>query len=461
MNGNDEETFDLRRADRPSSIWLRAILGLCLLSLAAIFYFHPVQTFLSSFSVMAWLSVWVAVLRLLAICRKKPLRIDHPDGHDYQTYSVLVPIYQEANMVPLLMSRLQRLDYPQDCLEILIICEESDPETIQIVQQNLRSPFRLIVTPKGTPQTKPRALNFALQFAAGELITIYDAEDKPHPQQLKAACFAFQTHPEWAALQAPLDYYNSETNWLTRQFSLEYAALFHVWLPFLAELGAPFPLGGTSNHIRRSALDACGGWDAYNVTEDADLSFRLAALDKQIGFLDCPTEEEAVANLKVWHKQRSRWMKGYMQSWLVHMHKPFQPRNRYGMKRFLILQLTLGYTLLCACFFAPSVLLGCLYLGLHYVLGFTLPFSTPYFIALGISLCIGIIIGVAGAIRRGKPALTLSAPLMPVYWFLLFWPTVSALIELWRRPSHWHKTPHGVSQPVKDSVKEFTGMPAE
>lgn len=364
-------------------------------------------------------------------------------------------------MVPRLMNRLERLDYPSDKLEILLICEEFDAATIRAVRLNLRPPFRLIVTPKGAPQTKPRALNFALPFAKGELITVYDAEDKPHPEQLKSALAAFRQNPDWAALQAPLDYYNSEGNWLTRQFSLEYAALFHVWIPFLAKLGVPFPLGGTSNHIHRIALESCGGWDSHNVTEDADLSFRLSAKGFKIGFLDCPTEEEAVANLGDWRKQRSRWMKGFMQTWLVHMHRPFRPLNFYGIMRFLTLQITLGYTLLCAALFCLSVIAGCLYLILHIFYNYTLPFSILHFIAFSFSLNIAIIMGVVGAVRAGKPHLALYAPLMPVYWILLFWPVMKAFIELWSRPFHWHKTPHGIDLPPKKSEHAFANAPAE
>ncbi|CAM3733965.1 Cellulose synthase/poly-beta-1,6-N-acetylglucosamine synthase-like glycosyltransferase [Litorimonas haliclonae] len=454
-------SFSLRRANRRASFLVRGCLVGTLLALAAGFYLSPLGTSLKLFALIAWLSVGVAALRLFAVRYQKPARPRPEPTTDFPFYSVLVPIFNEDNMVRHLMNRLERLDYPRDNLEILIICEEIDPKTIRAVQLNLRPPFRLIITPKGAPQTKPRALNYALQFAKGDLVTIYDAEDKPHPQQLKSAWAAFLERPDWAALQAPLDYYNSGANWLTRQFTLEYAALFHVWIPFLAKLGAPFPLGGTSNHIRREALEACRGWDAHNVTEDADLSFRLAALGYKIGFLDCPTEEEAVANLKDWQKQRARWMKGFMQTWMVHMHRPLRPFSWAGVMRFLTLQLTLGYTLLCASVFTPVVVFALLYPVLHYIWDFTLPFSWPYLLALALSLGMGIFIGMVGAIRAGKPELLSSALLMPFYWILLFWPTVRALIEIWASPFHWHKTPHGVSPPRKNNPDDLSSAPAE
>ena len=157
-------------------------------------------------------------------------------------------------------------------------------------------------------------MNYALERSNGEFVTIYDAEDRPHPNQLLAAVAAFEARTDWAAVQAPLDYFNDQDNWLTRQFSLEYAALFHVWIPFLVRLNLPFPLGGTSNHIRRSALARVGGWDSHNVTEDADLSFRLAAYGYNIGYIYPPTQEEAVSIFQDWRLQRARWIKGYIQT---------------------------------------------------------------------------------------------------------------------------------------------------
>jgi cellulose synthase/poly-beta-1,6-N-acetylglucosamine synthase-like glycosyltransferase len=348
-------------------------------------------------------------------------------------------------MVEGLIETLSQFNYPQDKLEIFFLCEEVDPETITAVQKHLKPPFHLHIVPKGLPQTKPRALNYALQFAKGEFVTIYDAEDRPHPDQLWMALDSFEANPNWTTLQAPLDYYNTDDNLLTRQFTLEYAALFHVWLPFLARLGIPFPLGGTSNHMRRSALDECEGWDAHNVTEDADLSFRLATLNQKIGYITPPTDEEAVSGLKMWHNQRARWMKGYVQTWLVHMHRPLRPLNVYGVARFLSLQLTLAYSVLSALIYTPVLVGGLVYIMGYWAFDWRMPFSAPYFFALGLSLSVGILIGMVGAYRAGKPQLLKWALLMPVYWVLLFWPTVRALTELHTRRFYWHKTDHGVS----------------
>jgi len=442
----------IKRANDPISYGLRACLLGILGFILVCFTIAPLSTLLKATALIAWLSVFVGVIRLAACLQPKPQPFQHLSqtseisDKNYPVYTVLVPLFHEANIVANLMKNLERLDYPKEKLEIFLICEALDPITISAVKRRIRAPFKLIVVPRGTPQTKPRALNYAMNFAQGDYITIYDAEDRPHPQQLKAALEAFKAHPEWGALQAPLDYYNISESFITRQFALEYAALFHVRLPYLGAWEAPFPLGGTSNHMRRDVLDTCGGWDSYNVTEDADLSFRLAAQGHKIGYITPPTEEEAVASYSAWRPQRIRWMKGYLQTWLVHMSDPIRPIGKIGLKRFITLQITLGYTLLSSLLFTPFVFIASLY-GLALIL-FDLPnyISWTHMTALMFSVSIGILIGIIGAIRRKIYHLIPWAFLMPVYWVLLFWPTVQAFIELKTRPFHWHKTTHGVSR---------------
>ena len=437
---------------------LRLSLFTIVLILALCVIIAPVITLLKLTAFIAWLSVIIGIIRLAACLQPKPKPFEiTPDAANepiksHPPYTVLVPLFHEANIVESLMNNLEALDYPEDKLEIFLICEIIDPITISAVKRRIRPPFELIVVPKGTPQTKPRALNYALQFSRGRYVTIYDAEDRPHPKQLKTALAAFKAHPEWAALQAPLDYYNISESFIARQFALEYAALFHVRLPYLGSLGAPFPLGGTSNHMRRECLDMCGGWDSHNVTEDADLSFRLAAQGQKIGYITPPTIEEAVATYKAWRPQRIRWMKGYIQTWLVHMNQPYQPIGKIGVKRFLTLQITLGYTLLSSLLFTPFVCLASLYTISIFIFDAPNYISWTHMTALLFSMSIGILIGITGAIRRRAYSLIPWAFLMPFYWTLLFWPTVQAIFELRSRPFHWHKTTHGVSRQTLNEV---------
>ena len=200
-------------------------------------------------------------------------------------FSILLPLYREANIVDKLAVNIRRIDYPADKLDIIFICEPHDLETIDAVKKISNTPGQIFITDGTSPHTKPHALNQALRIAKGEIITVYDAEDRPHPAQIHQAAQALSADTNLGVVQAPLTYYNSQQNWLTRQFTLEYAALFLVWLPFLYSLDLPFPLGGTSNHIRRKALEDIDtvGWDSWNVTEDADISFRMAAAGWKLG----------------------------------------------------------------------------------------------------------------------------------------------------------------------------------
>lgn len=438
-------------ASRPIS---NGLLILCAVSYFLWFILSPrdaVQTLLAT---MAWLSVAFAVLRLAACFMTKPKAFPEADmSPELPKYTVLVPLFHEAQMVEQLMAGLEKLRYPFEKLEIILITEDVDPFTTLAVKNALRPPFQHVIVPKGTPQTKPRALNYALESATGAFVTIYDAEDRPHPDQLLAAIGTFRAQPHWAAVQAPLEYFNDQDNWLTRQFALEYAALFHVWIPFLVRLRLPFPLGGTSNHIRREALDEIGGWDAHNVTEDADLSFRLAAYGYDIGYIHPPTQEEAVSIFHDWKFQRARWIKGYIQTWDIHMAKPFAPGGIKGILRFFTLQLTLGITLLSMLFYTPVVLGLPIFACVLWWVGLPLDIGLAYSLTFIFSISIGCLIGMVGSHRAGKPKLIRSALYMPIYWLFLFTPALRAIGELKGKRFLWHKTRHGVSRP-KDQTPQ-------
>lgn len=395
--------------------------------------------------IVAWVSVALGVLRLMA-CRTSRREAAPLLPHDaLPTYTVILPLFREAHMVPGLIQSLSQLDYPTDRLDIIFACETNDPDTVKAARALVRPPFRVLVVPPtvtgGPPQTKPRALNYALARSDSDLVTIFDAEDRPHPQQLRQAASAFAAHPNWAALQAPLTYFNTRDSFLAAQFGLEYAGLFQVLLPFYDRLELPFPLGGTSNHMRRDTLQSVGGWDPFNVTEDADLAFRLAAEGGGIGWIAPPTQEEAVSRLRPWFKQRSRWLKGYLQTWLVHMNAPLSG----GWRRAVMLQVTLGLSLMSVLFFAPVIMGLALYESARLVGVTEATIPSVYLMALAFSLFCGMAVGALGAVRAGQAHLLKHVPLMPLYWLLLFPPLLQALIELKTRPFHWHKTEHGVT----------------
>ena len=395
----------------------------------------PSDVVILAVAALLWLQ---AALKLLALAhRPRPVRL--PDPEAWPRYTVLVPLFQEAATLPRLVQALSRLDYPANRLQILMVCEADDPLTLSAMPP-LPAHFTVVRVPPSQPRTKPKALRVAMREATGELITIYDAEDSPHPGQLKQAARALLSDPALAAVQAPLRVDNLAPGWIARQFALEYAGLFYTWVPGLCAAGVPSPLGGTSNHIRRSALEDAGGWDAWNVTEDADLTFRLAMSETgRIGWIDLPTEEEAVETFRLWRNQRSRWIKGFAQTWIAHMKAPLAPGGWRGARRFLALQATIGLTLLSTLFHLPTLL---------WVVWKAASGSppSPVILALGGAFYgSGVVVVATGARRAGLRLRAGDLLTVPFYWMLLTWPAWVAMVDLVRRPSYWNKTPHGVS----------------
>jgi len=376
------------------------------------------------------------------VCATHEAPLTDSDHEAWPRYSVLVPLYKEAGSVLKLVSGLKALDYPQDKLEVLFLVEREDRETLQALEL-ARLPFHwpILILPEGQPRTKPRALNVALSQITGQIVTIYDAEDHPHPGQLKAAVTALRAGGEsMACVQAPLRAYNHRSSWLAGQWALEYDIHFGLVLPALAKADRPIALGGTSNHFRVNALRAAGGWDAWNVTEDADLGLRFARLGYTIGTLDLATLEEAPETLSVWVPQRSRWIKGYMQSAGVILRQPVRAMAQMGVSSFIASQILLSGAILSACLHGPFALICMIYLM---VPGMSL---APTFIWLVIA---GYGVNVAAALLAPGPKdfrrlwLVLTAPL---YWPLQSLAAMRALWELATDPHMWSKTPHGLTE---------------
>ncbi len=261
------------------------------------------------------------VLAASAPARREVAAADCVADAETPVYSVLVPLFREAGVLPCLLQALEALDYPRAKLEVLLVLEAADLDT-QAILLSLHLPpaFRTVIVPEGGPRTKPKALNYALQLARGDYVVVYDAEDRPEPDQLRRALAMFRrAPPQLGCVQAQLNIYNPRASWFARQFTLEYSALFDAILPALARLGLPVPLGGTSNHFRRETLVAVGGWDPFNVTEDADLGFRLARRGWRTALLQSTTWEEAPVSFSRWFRQRTRWLKGWSQPETYHL----------------------------------------------------------------------------------------------------------------------------------------------
>jgi len=369
---------------------------------------------------------------------------------DLPLYTILVPLYRETAVLEQLSCALRALDYPAAKLDIKLLLEEDDQGTIEAAKAlHLPDNFEILIVPHTQPKTKPKALNLGLQFARGEYVAVYDAEDIPHPGQLLEALDAFARGPQnLACIQARLNFYNPNENWLTRQFTVEYAILFDLLLPFLKKLNVPIPLGGTSNHFKTGILRKIGAWDPHNVTEDADLGIRLNRLGFSSDVITSTTREEAVADLPGWIKQRSRWFKGWMQTYLVHMRQPVQLFRDLGARGFLGFQIVFGGILIAALLHPVFVIWTSAALlqdmagptGIWYqnpALRFTnlFIFFSGYFFSM--------LAGVYALERRGYHALIASVFSMPFYWLLL---SIGAYYGLWQlifNPFYWEKTTHG------------------
>ncbi len=372
---------------------------------------------------------------------------DIPD-HELPTFTILVPAYHESNVVSDVVASVSALDYPLSKLQVLLLLEADDTETI-LAAKAARPPdfVRLVVVPPGGPQTKPKACNVGLAMAEGEFLVIYDAEDQPEPGQLREVVAAFRrSSPETVCVQARLNYFNTETNILTRMFTLEYSFWFDYMLPGLDALKLPIPLGGTSNHFRVDALRELGGWDPFNVTEDADLGVRASALGLEVGIIDSTTWEEACSEWRAWIRQRTRWIKGYMVTTLVQLKHPWQAWRSLGVRGMVgLIGLIAGTPALFLA--APLVWLFFLYTFLGGVVPqFALPAwtQTMTFLTLVVGNGAMVLLTALAARRRRNNRLAAYALLNPAYWVLHSIAAWRALFQLVTKPSHWEKTPHGI-----------------
>ncbi|MCZ4558021.1 glycosyltransferase [Rhodococcus maanshanensis] len=371
-----------------------------------------------------------------------------PDA-ELPAYTVLVPAYNETEVIGQLIAAMNALDYPREKLQVLLLLEEDDSTTIEAARAaDVEEIATVVLVPAAEPRTKPKACNYGLHFATGEIVTIYDAEDIPEPLQLRRVAATFAMLDERVAcVQAKLAYRNGRQNLLTGWFTVEYGVWFSYLLPGLMHFKAPIPLGGTSNHLRRSVLEEIGAWDPFNVTEDADLGVRIAVRGYTTAVLDSTTFEEANSDPINWLRQRSRWYKGYLQSWLVHTRKPVRLWREIGAWSFIRFTLLLAGTPIIACLNLVFWFITVTWLlGQPLAIGQIFP-SVIYYPAL-ICLVLGnaatIYMNLIGCREAGDPKLVWACLTVPIYWLMMSIAAVKGVWQLLRNPSYWEKTFHGL-----------------
>lgn len=409
----------------------------------------------------------------LSMVRQSEVRVTDEEiaglnEEDLPVYTILVPLYKESNVADSIMKAIESLDYPKDKLDVKFLLESDDTETMKaIADHGVPDYGEVIVAPDAMPKTKPRACNHGLLMARGEYLVIYDAEDRPEVDQLKKAIVAFSNADEKVVcLQAKLNYYNPKQNILTKWFTMEYSVWFDLFLPGLHMINSPIPLGGTSNHFRIGPLKEVGGWDPFNVTEDCDLGIRLHRKGFVTKVLDSTTWEEANSRLGNWIRQRSRWVKGYIQTHLVHTRQRFRSMRTlgpWGYTTFLISVGGLCFTLLMnPIYWIMLALLGIYRWQVLYP-GDTVSVIFYYLaIVLGFGNLIFLLINILGCLRRKYYSLIFYAFLSPICWVLMSFAAWKGFLQIFVKPFYWEKTTHGLSSgetaggvemdPVQESV---------
>ncbi len=435
-------------------------LGITLALLAVLWWTAP-------FAMLSVLMVWAGFTTLvMAFIRVQALRALHivplpafltpPPLHPPPDITLLVPLFHEENTLPQLLRALKSLEYPPEHLEIFLLIEEVDKITAAALESiPLPRHIRPISVPRDHLQTKPKAMNYALPFCTGDIIGIYDAEDRPEPDQLQKVAAQFAAAPaDVACLQGQLDYYNARENWIARCFTIEYAMWFRVVMHGVQALGLPIPLGGTTLFFRRDILLEIGGWDAHNVTEDADLGMRLARFGYRTEIIETTTWEEANHRPLRWIRQRSRWLKGFAMTWASHMRNPRKLWRDLGPRGFIGLQVLLltGLT-----GFLAMPLFWMLWAGFF---GFPLidisRIPAPVWWGFVGAMAAGQVTHwtTAVAVTRRRRHLLPYVFMLPLYWPMGALAAYKAMAEVVFAPFYWDKTPHG------DQPKEKPARPS-
>lgn len=452
------EDDPLRSASVAVVGWQRAVLWSTLVIVVAAAVWQPMVTAVVLIGVCTAMYLVTMTDRVLIFrqgLRSRPIAISDemaraiPD-EELPPYTILVPAYNEPEVVGDLIGAMAALEYPPDKLQVLLLLEADDDVTIAAARGCADSnAITICLVPPAEPRTKPKACNYGLHFSTGKIVTIFDAEDMPEPLQLRRVVAAFASLPDdVACVQAKLVYHNGHQNILTSWFTAEYGLWFGFLLPGMMGSTSPIPLGGTSNHLRRDVLDEIGAWDPFNVTEDADLGLRIASSGYRTAVIDSYTLEEANSDPINWVRQRSRWYKGYLQTWLVQIRRPVRLYRTIGFRSFLRFNLVLGGTpvvsVLNLVFWLITVIW---FLGQPALVEEVFPpyIYFPALVALVLGNAATIFMNLIALREDDRSDLLVAAVTVPVFWLMMSVAAAKGVYQMIRNPSYWEKTFHGLA----------------
>ena len=440
----------------PTAPWIRASLVFLAVIVPIGFIVAPITTFTALLYVL--LPYCLASMVLKGILTFASLRRDKTpkplNPTELPIVTIFLPVHGEASALPALISALAHLDYPTEKLDLKFLVEETDRPTREILTLlDLPSHYETIVIPKSYPQTKPKAMNYALPFARGEIVGIYDAEDAPEPDQILKAVHALaEADADTVCVQARLNHYNATETTLSRMAQAEYTLWFDMLLTGLSRLRLPIPLGGTSLFIKTDALRSIDGWDPYNVTEDADLGLRLARRGWRAEIIDSTTWEEPPVEWKQWKGQRSRWIKGFIVTWLVHMRSPRDLVRQLGWRN------TFAINIMLLDGFVAFLLQPLFWIAIAALI---LTGSTPWTMLLTPSVAMAttwiftlgqafVLIAAFTALqRRFGFSRAIWSPGLWLYWQCATRPAYRAVREMFGKQAEWNKTEHCLSRAAK------------
>ncbi|ULE33870.1 glycosyltransferase family 2 protein [Mycobacterium sp. IDR2000157661] len=465
INGLREDD-PLGSASVPVVGWQKVVLSALLIAVAILAVWRPLETAVGLIGVCTLGYVVTMADRVQIFRRGLALRAIVVSDEEARAipddqlppYTILVPAYNEPEVVDDLIGAMARLEYPSDKLQVLLILEADDGVTIDAARRCAESDaITILLVPPAEPRTKPKACNYGMYFAIGDIVTIYDAEDLPEPLQLRRVVAAMRRLPDdVACVQAKLGYHNGDQNLLAGWFTAEYALWFGYLLPGMMGTGTPIPLGGTSNHLKRAVLDEIGTWDPYNVTEDADLGLRIASRGYRTAVLESQTLEEANSDPINWIRQRSRWYKGYLQTWLVHIRRPVPLWRTVGTRSFIRFNLVLAGTPIIAVLNLAFWLITLLwFLGQPATIEAVFPWYIyfPALVALVLGNFATLYMNLITLREDDRSDLLVPALTVPLFWVMMSVAAAKGTYQLIRQPSYWEKTFHGLTnQPAADEA---------